>query len=233
MTKSIFILAMSTFCLSLFSCGTSSKQEHRENHQHKDQHGHANKHMNETPFEELIARFESPERTKYQKPDEVLKHLGDLKDKKVFEIGAGSGYFSFRLVGAGAQVIAGDVDERFQNYIKEKKEKLGISDQQLSLRMLPYDAPNLADAEVDMVLIVNTYHHIENRAAYFAKVKKGLKENGQLVVIDFFKKELPFGPPLKMKVTEAQVQKELSEAGFTEFDINQKLLPYQYIVMAK
>ena len=221
MIKSIFCFLGLSFVL--FSCS----------HSHEHKHGHANKHMNQNDFEDLVKRFESKERDEYQKPQEVLNYLGDIKGKKIMEIGAGTGYFSFRMVEAGAKLIAADVDERFQKYIQAKKEKLNISDEKLSLRKVPYDSPNLTDGEVDMALIVNTYHHIEQRAVYFAKVKKGLSKGGSLVVIDFFKKKLPIGPPLEMKISATQVQKELAEAGFSDFTVEQDLLSYQYIITAK
>ena len=47
--------------------------------QEQDSHGDANAHMNQTPFEELAAGFESPERAAWQKPDEVIAALGDLR----------------------------------------------------------------------------------------------------------------------------------------------------------
>ncbi len=221
------------FCLFLFSCGNHKHDKHdKHGGHHHHHHGDANAHMHKTSFDELVQRFEGKERDAYQKPEEVVKYLGDLKDKKIMDIGAGTGYFSFPLAAAGASVIAADVDERFLNYIKEKKQKLSITDEQITLRKVPYDAPSLADGEVDMVIIVNTYHHIENRSTYFAKVKKGMPEGGKLVVIDFFKKETPVGPPVKMKMSEEQVQKELEAAGFTKFEVNQALLPYQYIITA-
>ena len=85
-----------------------------------------------------------------------------------------------------------------------------------------------------MVLIVNTYHHIENRSDYFAKVKKGLTSEGELVIIDFFKTEdIPVGPPVEHKLSMDQVVAELKKAGFTSFEVVVDLLPYQYIIKAK
>lgn len=199
---------------------------------HNHEHGKANEHMHKTDFSALVKRFESEERTAYQKPDEVMAYLGDVSGQTVMEIGAGTGYFSFRLVDSGAKVIAADVDERFQEYIKNKRDSLGISEDQLSLRQVPYDNPQLKDKEVDMVLVVNTYHHIDDREKYFQKVYKGLKEGGRLVVIDFFKKDLPVGPPVDMKLTADDVGAELSAAGFSQFEVNGELLDYQYIVVA-
>ena len=209
-------------------------QEHKhgdgDGHQHGHAHGHANEHMNTTSFEDLVKRFDSPERDAYQQPEKVLEYIGDVTDKKILDIGAGTGYFSFKLAAKGAAVIAGDVDDRFQNYIKEKIAKENAP--KVALRKLPYDSPALTENEVDKVLIVNTYHHIEDRIAYFGKVLNGLKDGGELLVIDFKKQDGP-GPPVKMKMAASFITKELEQAGFREFEVNDSLLKDQYIIRAK
>lgn len=227
--KSFLNYALVLLIVSLVSC-----QSHEHKHEgHGHHHGEANQHMHESSYEELIEHFESKERDDYQQPDSVLVFLGDLTGKKVMDIGAGTGYFSFKLAEAGASVIAADVNDRFQEFIQERKKKLGISDDKVSVRKLLYDSPSLERAEVDMVIIVNTYHHIEDRVAYFAKVKNGLKPEGKLVVIDFFKKDLPVGPPTKMKIANSQVADELKQAGFETVDLNDSLLEYQFVLVAK
>lgn len=239
MKKMIFILPL-TF---IFACGNDVYQEkkqmretemdnhHPSHNDHKDHHKSANEYMHQSNMEELIQRFESPERDAYQQPEKVLNYLGDLKGKKIMDIGAGTGYFSVKFADKGAQVIAADVDEKFQNYLEERIEKDKL--QNIELRKIPFDGPALKDAEVDKVLIVNTYHHIEDRPAYFAKVKKGTKKDGELVIIDFFKTETPVGPPIDHKIAMDQVIAELKEAGYTQFDVNADLLDYQYIIRAK
>ena len=97
-------------------------------------HGGANAHMNEQPFEQLTASFESTERDAWQKPAAVIAALGDLRGKTVMDIGAGTGYFSFRLAEAGAHVIAADVDEQFQEFIERKRIERGLTPAQLELR---------------------------------------------------------------------------------------------------
>ena len=209
-------------------------ESHTHSHHHSNDHSHhggANKHMHQSSVEDLIERFESPERDEYQQPEKVLDYLGDLQGKTVMDIGAGSGYFSVKLTTRGANVIAADVDDEFQSYLKQRIEKDSIEN--ITLRKLAYDSPGLDTAEVDMVLIVNTYHHIEDRVNYFKKLKAGLKEGGELVVVDFFKKETPVGPPVGHKIAKGQVVEELSEAGFKSFDTNSDLLPYQYIIKSK
>lgn len=192
--------------------------------------GSANEYMHQSEVKDLVARFESPERDAYQKPEKVIEFLGEISGKTIMDIGAGSGYFSVKLAREGARVIAADVNDEFQALLKEriKNEKV----ENLTTRKIPYDAPGLEREEVDMVLIVNTYHHIENRPDYFSKVKKGLKDNGQLVIIDFFDADIPVGPR-HHKISIDTVISELKEAGYTYFEVEVNLLPYQYIITSK
>ncbi|MCX7743573.1 MAG: class I SAM-dependent methyltransferase [Flavobacteriales bacterium] len=210
--------------LIIFSCKNKSKHEHH--------HGQANEHMHQKSFDELVKQFEDPQRDVWQKPDTVIKLLGDLKGKKIMDIGSGTGYFSFRLYNAGANVICGDVDDEFLTYIRKKIKEINADTNRISTRKLKYDNPVLQKEEVDRVIIVNTYHHIENRPRYFSKVFQGLTPDGKLIVIDFKKRELPEGPPVKMKLTEKEVENELKKAGFNTFQTDTTTLPYQYLIIA-
>jgi cyclopropane fatty-acyl-phospholipid synthase-like methyltransferase len=202
-----------------------------ETHSQKQHTGDANKHMHQSSTAELIKRFESKERDAYQKPEEVLNYLGDLSDKTIIDIGAGSGYFSVKLAQKAKKVISADVDQEFLSYIENRIDKNAIKN--IELRKIPYDHAALKAKEVDMIFIVNTYHHIENRKNYFEVARKGLKDNGELVIIDFFKTESPVGPPLEMKIAYNDVIAELRKVGYTNFGVEKDLLPYQYIIKAK
>lgn len=239
MKKTILIVP---FAL-LFACTNTTEdctepmmEDEYFDHQHDtgDHHGHhgdANEYMNQSSMEELVHRFESPERDAYQQPHKVLDYLGDIKGKKIIDIGAGTGYFSVKLANEGATVIAADVDQKFQDYLKDRIDKDHI--QNIELRKIPYDDPALKEQEVDIVLIVNTYHHISEREQYFKKVKKGTKNNGELVIIDFFKAETPVGPPVDHKISIDEIVSELKSAGYSTFEVKADLLPYQYIIRAK
>lgn len=220
-------------CLSLACFGVYAQ----ENHQHKphtDKHEKqsANEHMHSYDTKTLIERFESRERDAYQKPDEVMRYLGKLKGKTVVDIGAGSGYFSLRLARAGAKVIAADVDDRFLNFLRERVEKEGLS-QQIEVRKFPYERPELRKHEVDMVLLVNTYHHIDERIAYFSLLREAMKPGGALIVIDFFKIDLPVGPSVGHKLSVDEVVNELKAAGYHIEEVDVNTLPYQYIIKAR
>ncbi len=193
--------------------------------------GSANEHMHQSSVDDLIKRFESPERDAYQQPEKVMAYLGDIEGQTIIDIGAGSGYFSVKLAEKGAYVIAADVDDEFQEFLNNRIEKNDLMN--IETRKIPYDGPGLKEHEVDKVVLVNTYHHIENRPDYFSKVKTGTKPDGELVIIDFFKAEISVGPPLDHKVAIDQVIQELKKAKYTSFNVNVELLPYQYIIRAK
>jgi ubiquinone/menaquinone biosynthesis C-methylase UbiE len=219
-----FVSFISAFMLLV---STLVAQEHKHHHHH----GEANEFMNKSKFEKLVERFENPEREQWQKPDVVIKFLGKLKEKVVVDIGAGTGYFAFRLAPLVKTIIAADVDERFLEYIQKKNETL--QHKNLLIRKAEYDKAPVEDKEVDLVFSVNVYHHIENRVAYFSELYQKMKKGSELVIVDFKKGDLPQGPPDSMKVSELQVLEELQKAGFKKVKIDTKSLPYQYMVKLK
>jgi 2-polyprenyl-3-methyl-5-hydroxy-6-metoxy-1,4-benzoquinol methylase len=192
----------------------------------------ANEPLQTQSFEEMVKALERPDRASWQKPEEVIAAMGTLKGLKVMDIGCGTGYFSFRLQQAGAFVIAADVDDRFLAYVDSVRTARGIAEKYLQTRKLQPNDPGLEKKEIDVAFIVNTYHHIEDRKAYFTKLKKGMKSTGYLVIIDFFKKDMPMGPPTSMKLSAEEIIRELSQAGFTKYKTDDKLLPFQYLLFA-
>lgn len=233
MNASLIIVAIVVLGMSL--PGRITAQHHgAEPHQEQggDPHGgDANAHMRQSSVVDLIERFESPDRDAYQQPEKVLDFLDDIRGKTVVDIGAGSGYFSVKLAARGARVIAADVSDEFQAYLRERIERDGLSN--IELRKIPYDSPGLADGEADLVFLVNTYHHIADRVDYFGKVREGMAADGELVIIDFYKIELPVGPPPGHKLSMDEVVMELKAAGFTAFEVDVNLLPYQFIIRAR
>lgn len=191
--------------------------------------------MHQLSTEELAKRFEDPSRDAWQKPDQVIALLGDIRGKTIMDIGSGSGYFTFRLAEKGARVVAADVNDDFQNFIAEKKKELDYGDDQIMLKKIPYNSPELSAESVDAVIIVNTYHHIDNRIPYFKEVLDGLVDGGVLMVVDFKKDQIDQkapGPPYEMRISQEKVVEELKNSGFKEFKIDADLLSYQYVIRA-
>ncbi len=193
--------------------------------QHSD--SSANAHMHRHDFDELVARFEAPDREAWQKPEMVIDLLEPLAGKTVADIGAGSGYFTFRIAAKASRVIAIDIDQRFIDYIAEKENP------KVKARLTTPDSPGLKQGEADAVLIVNVYHHIDDRVNYLKKLKAGMAEGGILLIVDYKNEPTPHGPPVEIRVAQSEVEAELKQAGFTVELVDRETLPEQYILRAK
>lgn len=174
--------------------------------------------------DEYARVLEDPSRDAWQKPHEVITAL-DLKPAEtVADIGAGTGYFARRLARHAGKVYAVDIDEKLlaiagRNAPPNLQTVLGAPDD-----------PRLPDASVDTVFFCEVLHHIGSRPAYYAKLAKTLKPGGRIVVIDFYRKRLPVGPPPEMKLSQEQVIAELRDAGF-KLRRSFGFLPYQYFLV--
>jgi SAM-dependent methyltransferase len=184
-------------------------------------------------FEILLEEYESSERGTWQNPDLVLGKLGDLRGKIVADIGSGTGYFTFPLAKTAARVIAIDIEPAYLEYIEESK--LDLSPEISSVietRLTAADDPNLSVDEADAILMVNVYYYLDDRPAYMARVHRGLRDGGVLVLVDFKVGEMPVGPA-EDKVPSEQAVRDLKEAGFQVLEVDLESLQYQYIITAK
>jgi len=185
-------------------------------------------------FDILVQQYEDPTRMEWQNPDYVIEKLGNLENTVVADIGVGSGYFAFRIAEKADKVIAIDIDQRFLDYIDELKEESSDEevDERLQTRLALEDDPLLAPQEVDLVLMVNTYHFLSSRAEYLRRVRTGLKRNGKIILVDFKMGRMPVGPPEQLKVSRLEAMSDLKKAGFTNLEADVTSLQFQYIITA-
>ena len=178
-----------------------------------------------------IASLDDPARDAYQKPDEVLKALALRPGEVVADIGAGSGYFALRLartVGDAGRVYAVDVSPDMVRHLNRRLRDAGVRNV-VPILSDPND-PLLPDASVDRFVIVNTWHHVEDQAQYLGRLKRMLKPGGQVVHIDFHKRDLPVGPPVGMKIAREDLVKQMEASGF-RLAAEHGFLPYQYFLV--
>jgi cyclopropane fatty-acyl-phospholipid synthase-like methyltransferase len=139
-------------------------------------------------FRSEIRRFAySPAgRDGWQQPERVIQALELKPGETVADIGAGGGYFVFRMartVGPTGKVYAVDIDADMVRHVAEQAKRDGLSN--IETVLAAPDDPKLPAAGVDLILLVNTYHHIGNRADYFRRVSATLRPQGRLAVIEF------------------------------------------------
>lgn len=182
----------------------------------------------------LLKTYEDPTRELWQNPDLVVEKLGNLNGKIVADIGVGTGYFTFKMANSAEKVIAIDVENKFLEYIEERKFELrgAPTVRKIETRLCEPNDPLLRPEEADVALIVDTYHFIEKRVEYMTIVHHGLKEKGVVMLVDYKGGEMPVGPPEQIKVDLDIVLMELREAGFTVQEIDTTSLQFQYIIRA-
>jgi ubiquinone/menaquinone biosynthesis C-methylase UbiE len=103
----------------------------------------------------------------------------------VAEIGAGRGRYAVRMadrVGDGGKVYANDIDEESLDYLRERCERDGIENIEIILGEVA--DPRLPEGRLDLVYVINSYHHFEEPVALLAKVIPSLKPGGRLVIIE-------------------------------------------------
>jgi SAM-dependent methyltransferase len=172
--------------------------------------------------------FDDPERETWQKPDEVIRTLRLPADATVADIGAGTGYFAVRLARAvpRGRVFAVDAEPDMVRYLGERAKREGVANL-VPVQAAP-DDPRLP-APVDLVLLVNTYHHIPARVEYFRRLRASLKPGGRVAIIDY-RPEAPMGPPPATRVPYGVVADDLMRAGYVVLE-NYSLLPHQYFLV--
>lgn len=190
-----------------------------------------NEHGSHRSFDDADAwarYFEDPKRDEWQRPDDVIKRLGLAPDAKVADIGAATGYFPVRVAHAVPQghVYGVDIESSMTEFLAKRAEREGLSN--LTAILGAPDDPKLPEP-VDLVMVVDTYHHIGSRLAYFKKLTEKVKPSGRLVIIDFTKRS-SMGPPSSAKVDSDQVIEELRAAGWV-FSASHDVLPEQYFLV--
>jgi ubiquinone/menaquinone biosynthesis C-methylase UbiE len=172
--------------------------------------------------------FDDPERDAWQKPHEVIQALGLRPDAAVADIGAGTGYFAVRLAHLvpKGKVYAVDVEPGMVDYLEKRAQREQLPNL-LALEGEPGD-PRLP-ARVDLVLLVDTVHHIEERERYFEKLKGALKPGGRVAIIDF-RIEAKQGPPRHSRIAPERVKSELAAAGYALAQ-EHGFLPQQYFLV--
>jgi ubiquinone/menaquinone biosynthesis C-methylase UbiE len=178
-----------------------------------------------------IGALEDPKRDGYQKPHEVLTALKIRPGEVIADIGAGSGYFTFRLshfVGAKGKVYAVDVSPEMILHINRRIRDLKTTN--VITVLADPDDPLLPENSINRFFFSESWHHIENQSKYLALMKKLLKPGGEVVMIDFQKKELPIGPPMQMKISREDLIKQMQTNGF-RLTQEYTFLPYQYFLV--
>lgn len=197
-------------------------------HSHGNHSHHSGHHHDFKGIEQWIARLDTPEREKKQRPQEVIAKLGLQGTHVVADIGAGTGYFAIRIAEAYPQVrvLAADSEPEMVAYLKSQAAERNLAN--LDPLLLDPTEPNLP-VQADLALIVDTFHHMHNRVEYLKSLRRSMAPGSRIAIIDYSVEALE-GPPADHRISIADVVEELKQAGFRlEQDFG--FLPDQYFLI--
>jgi len=177
-----------------------------------------------------VSVFDDTARAAWQMPDSVAGALLLVPGKVVVDIGAGTGYFNrafARRVRPGGKVIAADVEPGLVAHMLRRA--AAEETPEVFPLLIPTDAPRIP-ISADVVFVCDTYHHIDNRVAYFTTLRSALNPGAIVAIVDFKMTEIPVGPPVEHRIAPERVVEEMTAAGYALYR-EEAFLPYQYMLL--
>ena len=174
--------------------------------------------------------MERPARAEEQRPDLLLPQLELEPSAVVADVGAGSGYFSFRLSPLVPQgkVIAVDVQQAMLDLIEAKKSEQSVSNVETVLGTTT--DPRLKDESVDMILLVDAYHEFSHPVEMMEGLKRALKPDGVLVLVEYRAEDPEVRIHPLHKMSREQARREMQAAGLV-WRQTLDVLPQQHLML--
>jgi ubiquinone/menaquinone biosynthesis C-methylase UbiE len=178
-----------------------------------------------------IAWLDRPEREKQERPEVVIDSMALRNGDVVADLGAGSGYFTFRMatkVGKTGKVLAIDIQDEMLEILRRRAAELGVTNVE-EVKATETDA-ELPAGGVDAVLMVDVYHELAYPFEVMTKVVEALKPGGRVVFVEY-RKEDPRVPIKELhKMSVEQLAKEMAVVGLVRVR-SVESLPWQHIVV--
>lgn len=174
-----------------------------------------------------------PERVEEEHPDQALDALKIAPGSTVADIGAGVGYFTWRLaerVGPRGIVYGEDIQQEMLDQLSKNMQERHLANVRPVLGGV--DDPKLPESSLDLVLLVDVYHEFSEPEKMLDHIRKSLKPGGRLVLLEYRGEDprVPIRPEHKMTVK--QVRAEIEPEGL-KFEQAIEVLPQQHIIVFK
>jgi len=172
-----------------------------------------------------------PEREAEEEPDAALDAIGIARGATVADVGAGAGYFTWRLaerVGPAGKVYANDIQPEMLTLLRKNIEARHLTNVETVLGA--EDDPKLPAGRMDLVLLVDVYHEFTEPEKMLRRIRESMKPDGRLVLVEYRKEDpnVPILPEHKMSV--AEVRAEVEPEGY-RFEKTLETLPRQHILI--
>jgi SAM-dependent methyltransferase len=178
-----------------------------------------------------LGLLEGPDRDAWQKPDQIMDAIGVADGSVVADLGAGGGWFTIRLarrVGPNGLVYAEDIQRQMIEAIGRRVTRQGLRNVRTVLGTAR--EPRLPPDTLDAILIVDTYHEMDDPVALLQNARQALKPQGRLGIVDFKKDGFGPGPPLEERVDPDAIVRDATAAGL-RLRQRPSFLLYQFLLV--
>jgi len=175
--------------------------------------------------------LERPEREIEEQPSKLIKALKLRGDEVIADIGAGSGYFTFRFavkVPKG-KVLAVEIQPEMLEILDQRKKAGNVKNVELILGT--EKDPKLGESRIDLIVMVDVYHEFNQPFEMVEAMVRSLKPGGRIAFVEY-RMEDP-SVPIKTvhKISEKQLRKEMRDHPLLEHDETIETLPWQHIIL--
>jgi precorrin-6B methylase 2/mono/diheme cytochrome c family protein len=180
------------------------------------------------PVSENVAFFDRPERDAEERSDALVRSLEIREGARVADIGAGTGYFTWRLAqhaGPKGRVIAVDIQQQMLDLAAETVKQHGLANVDYVLGR--ESDPKLPEGSLDMVFIAHSYHEFSQPETILDAVRRSLKPGGRLVVVEYAKESTTAPASTLHRMSFDEIRSEIEQMGF-ELDRILDFLPVQH-----
>ena len=174
--------------------------------------------------------LERPAREREEKPTVLIDNLGLDEDSVVADIGAGTGYFTFRIAERvpEGRVLAVDIQPEMLEFLNEGEAERGLDNVEPILGEI--DDPKLPAGEVDLVLMVDAYHEFDHPREMMLGIVAGLKPGGRVALVEYRGEDPSIAIKPLHKMTEAQAIREMEAVGLEHVETI-AALPIQHLML--
>jgi ubiquinone/menaquinone biosynthesis C-methylase UbiE len=177
-----------------------------------------------------VAWLERNSRSKEENTDLAISRLPVSKNSIVADIGAGSGFYTFRIAPkvSEGEVYTVEIQDDAISYLKKKTSELKADN--VTVIKGTEKSPELPDGSVDLAIMVDVYHELLYPREFLQAIKRALKPKGRLLLLEYKQEDPAVAIKPEHKMSVKQVQKELTANGFRLVQ-NGQFMPIQHFLV--
>jgi len=171
--------------------------------------------------------LESEDRQTWQNPEEIMEVLELKPSFVVADLGCGSGYFTVPISRKVRKVYGIDVQKEMLEFLEEKIQKQKILN--IEILLSKENEIPIQNESVDLLLSVNTLHEFRDKEKMINEIRRVLRPDGHVAIVDFKKEDTSFGPPVSIRVSKEQASRLFEKHGLTFLKAHD--LKYHYLIV--